>query len=239
MAQEDQLINPSIHLTVKKVGREQTPIIIVDNFSNDTEQLINYAKYRCDFTTDDSSYYPGVRSALPKTYVNAVLNMLYQTIYDVYQIPPEFLLRPRNYCFSLISHQPEQLMMLQRMPHFDTLSPNYFAILHYLGPHSHGDTGLFRHRPTNWERIDQARSEHYFSAANAHIKQHGEPQAGYFVASDHHFELFDRIEYRPNRLVVYPGNLLHSVLIEPNKDIDSDPTTGRLTANIFVEFTNP
>jgi hypothetical protein len=168
-----------------------------------------------------------------------VLNALYQAIYDVYQIPKLFQLRPRNYCFSLISHQPEQLMMLQRMPHFDTLNPYYFAILHYLGPDSHGDTGLFRHRPTHWERIDQARSEHYFSAANAHIKQHGEPQAGYFVASDPHFELFERIEYRPNRLVIYPGNLLHSVLVDPNKDIDSDPATGRLTANVFVEFTRP
>ena len=49
-------------------------------------------------------------------------------------------------------------------------------------------------------------------------------------------ELYHRIDYRPNRLVVYPGCLLHSGLVNPVIDVDSNPRTGRLTANIFVDF---
>jgi hypothetical protein len=54
--------------------------------------------------------------------------------------------------------------------------------------------------------------------------------------SNDEYELYHRIEYRPNRLVVYPGCLLHSGLVNPAVDINPDPRTGRLTANIFVDF---
>jgi hypothetical protein len=54
--------------------------------------------------------------------------------------------------------------------------------------------------------------------------------------SDAHFTLYHAVDYRANRLVIYPGSLLHSGLIDPAHDIDDDPETGRLTANIFVDF---
>jgi hypothetical protein len=48
--------------------------------------------------------------------------------------------------------------------------------------------------------------------------------------------LYHQIEYRPNRLVIYPGNLLHSTIVNPQTDIDANPSSGRLTTNIFINF---
>ena len=68
------------------------------------------------------------------------------------------------------------------------------------------------------------------------IETHGEPAQRYIDGSTDHFELYSHIEYKPNRLVAYPGCLLHSGLVNPKHDINPDPRTGRLTANIFVDF---
>ncbi len=62
------------------------------------------------------------------------------------------------------------------------------------------------------------------------------PAQKYNDTSDEHFELIAEVEHRPNRLVAYPGNLLHSGLIRPDVDITPDPATGRLTANLFFHF---
>ena len=41
---------------------------------------------------------------------------------------------------------------------------------------------------------------------------------------------------RFNRLVVYPGSLLHSACIHPVRSLSSDPRQGRLTVNTFYDF---
>lgn len=43
-----------------------------------------------------------------------------------------------------------------------------------------------------------------------------------------------KIDYRPNRLLIYPGTLLHSGLIDAGTDLDTSPLSGRLTVNIFA-----
>ncbi|WP_157577403.1 DUF6445 family protein [Shewanella waksmanii] len=232
-------VNQGFKLQVIKVGQEQTPVIIIDDFGVNCDAVKNYACQQGKFDCDASSYYPGVRTPLPKPYVISVLNAVYKTIYQVYNIPPQRQLQPQNYYFSLISHQPEQLKSLQRMPHFDTLNPYYFAILHYLNDGPHGDTGLFRHIPSGFERINPKRSDDYFSAAQHHVNTYGQPKPGYFVESDQQYYLYEQLRYRANRLVIYPGNLLHSVIVNNDTDIDDNPQTGRLTANIFVDFVAP
>ena len=68
------------------------------------------------------------------------------------------------------------------------------------------------------------------------MKTHGLPAAGYITSSTDHYEIIDEFEYRTNRLVIYPGNLLHSGLVRPDRDINPDPSRGRLTANLFIDF---
>ena len=95
---------------------------------------------------------------------------------------------------------------------------------------------MFRHRETGLERITEDRLDEYNRSREAYAAVHGQDETAYVKGSNDQYELYHRIEYRPNRLAVYPGCLLHSGLVDPAVDVNPDPRTGRLTANIFVDF---
>jgi hypothetical protein len=218
------------------VGVNKTAVIIIDDFAIDTTELIGNACNHCNFTRQDNTYYPGIRARLPKDYVIDVLQSIYQHICVVYEIPVHLQLTPQEIYYSLITDAESKLSLNQCIPHFDTGRPYYFAILHYLNNSPHGNTGLFRHIPTGLERIDDENVENYLTATQNFMDKNGQPPQSYITSSTDHFELYHEIEYKPNRLVIYPGQLLHSTIVSVDKDIDPSPATGRLTANIFIEF---
>ncbi|MFN6972740.1 MAG: DUF6445 family protein, partial [Rheinheimera sp.] len=90
--------------------------------------------------------------------------------------------------------------------------------------------------PTGLENISAATQAGYFQAAQQYFSKYGAPPQRYCVESNGHFELYQQLEYRQNRLVIYPGNLLHSSLVNPATDIAAAVSAGRLTANIFINF---
>lgn len=229
-------VSPDLKAQVIKVGQEQTPVIVIDNFCVSVQDIIADACDNQTFAGDNNSYYPGIRATLPRDYVVKLLKAIYQGIYKVYGIDRSLALKIKLTYFSLINTPAKQLSLLQRIPHFDATQPNYFAILHYLNPGEHGGTGFFRHKNTGFEKIDEQRIGHYIKTCEDHMNEHGEPAAKYHNANSEQFDLYDQVAYKPNRLVIYPGNLLHSTVVNLNNDIDGDPATGRLTSNIFVEF---
>ena len=218
------------------LGNEKTPLIIIDDVAADLLPIRQCAYTQAHFSADNGSFYPGVRAPLPQAYVTDVLNLVYQLIYDVYQIPSSLSIKLQALYFSLISTPACELKPLQCLPHFDTPSPHYFALLHYLNDGPHGNTAFFRHIPTGFERINEERMPDYFKSAQPLVDDITRHPSGYCVESDSHYEIYHQVEYRPNRLVIYPGNLLHSTLVNPQTDIDANPRTGRLTSNIFIEF---
>lgn len=224
---------------IRIVGDEKTPVVVIDDPIETTEALVRYAAAHATFDADSRFAYPGIRSDLPADYAAALVPALTDVIADVYQPPPSREVNLIHQLFSLVTQKPEELTPLQRMPHFDNHSAYYFATVHYLSLGTYAGTGLFRHRPTGYERISEDRFPSYLQAAKAHVNVHGWPAEKYINASDDHFELVEEIEYRPNRLVMYPGNALHSGLIQPDRDIGDNPTTGRLTANLFLYFARP
>lgn len=228
-------INSRLKPQLLLLGQSQTPLLIIDDVVENLSELLAYAAVQ-SFQQDKDSYYPGVRALLPKSYVKAVLDALYPLLYQQYQLSANLRLTPRDIYFSLINQQPETLLPLQRLPHFDTPSSHYFALLHYLAPEPHGGTGFFRHLPTGYERIDAANQQHYFASAQQYLDKQGVPAAAYCDGTDGHYQLYQAVPYRQNRLLIYPGNLLHSSLVKPELDISSDASSGRLTANIFIEF---
>lgn len=229
-------INPKASLTVQHVGEEKTPVIIIDDFALDTGDIINYACRSVEYGPDGTSAYPGVRGTLPRSYVRTVLNTVYRLLFQVYCVPDTLGLKTVNTVYSLISTPVDELTLAQCVPHFDSNDPFYLAVLHYLSPGDFCDTGLFRHKPTGFEIVTKPRFDEFMQSSKAFIGTHGEPPQKYIDSSTDQFELYDRIEYKANRLVAYPGCLLHSGLVDPERDINPDPGTGRLTANIFVDF---
>lgn len=229
-------VNRNASLSVRQVGRERTPVIIIDDFVANTGGLIEYACAAAEYGPDPTSLYPGLRAKLPRDYVIAVLNQLFPLFFQVYRVPTDLGMKPVHAVYSLISTPEAELQPRQCTPHFDSTRPHYLAVLHYLNAGGYCDTGLFRHRESGLERVTADTVDVYIRSREAHTRQHGPPPQAYIKGSNEQFELYDRIEYRPNRLAVYPGGLLHSGLVDPAVDIDADPRTGRLTANIFVDF---
>jgi len=230
-------VNQNAALKVLHIGHARTPIIVIDDFAADTTPLIRCAgEAVASYGPDDTSMYPGIRTKLPQTYVRSVLDALFRLFFQVYQVPADLGLKPVNAVFSLIATPEVELAPKQCAPHFDSTRPYYLAVLHYLNDGPFCDTGLFRHRETGFERITESNLERYIRSREEHLERVGAPEKAYIKDSNEQFELYDRIPYRANRLVVYPGNLLHSGLVDPQVDIDADPATGRLTANIFADF---
>jgi len=236
MGEVEFQVNRQSTLRVEGVGEEQTPVIVIDDFAVDTSRIIDYACDSASFGDDSTAAYPGVRAALTREHMIAQLDALFPLLRRVYAVPDDLQMRPVNAVYSLVTTCEEDLRTLQRVPHIDSSKPYYMAITHYLGRGEFGGTGLYRHKPTGFETITEDRLSAYIKAGDAFLAAHGEPEQRYFGGSDDHYELFDCIDYRPNRLVAYPGYLLHSGLVDPARDIDPDPRTGRLTSNVFVDF---
>lgn len=231
----EMMLNPNLHIEQLRVGNEQTPVIVIDDVLDDVSALREYASSQTRFHGHDTAY-PGQRGALPMPYVKAIINQLYPLLIKAFEIPHDFGLKLKNAAFSLVTQPPESLSVLQRLPHFDSNQPYYLAMVHYLQEGQFGGTGFFKHRPTGFETVSEGRRETYIQSGDAFLSQHGDPELRYIAGSDAHYELFHQVDYKPNRLVIYPGKLLHSALVEPDRDIDRNPHSGRLTANFFMEF---
>lgn len=224
---------------IRIVGNERTPVVVIDRPITAVDVLVDAARQDGRFHVDRRSAYPGVRTRLPDEYVDTIVPPLASLLREVYQVPASLEHRVCEQLFSLVTTPPEDLGVLQRVPHFDSLERWYFATVHYLNAGPYGGTGIFRHRPTGYERISDDRYEDYVAAAEAHMKTNRLPEAGYITSSTDHYELIEELAYEPNRLLVYPGNLLHSGLVQTGRDIDWNPETGRLTANLFIDFVEP
>jgi hypothetical protein len=231
--------NDNQQIDIRVVGTERTPVLVIDRPFDSADDLLAAATSDANFLADRRFAYPGIRAELPDSYVDALVPDLLERLRDVYEIPIHLEHRIIHRLYSLITTPPEDLGVLQRVPHFDTLNSYYFATVHYLAPGPFAGTGIFRHRPTGFERISEDRYPAYVEAAESHMKAHGLPDARYIDSSTDHYELIEELEYQQNRLIVYPGNLLHSGLIQPERDVSWDPATGRLTANLFIDFVEP
>ncbi len=229
-------LNPGIVNAVMKVGAEKTPIIVIDDFILDSNNVVEYVSNCVNFDTEKHTYYPGVRAKIDDEYANFMVGMLGKRLVRPFAIPDNFRPVYDSGYYSLVATPPDKLLPQQCRPHSDTSRPHYLAIMHYLGSGYHGGTGFFRHKKTGFEKIVANRIEEYASAVAESDKVHENPKQGYIIGSTDQYELIGKIDYKPNRVIIYPGCLLHSGLINPETDISTDPAHGRLTANIFLDF---
>jgi hypothetical protein len=231
-------VNKNSKAVLQRVGHEQTPILVVDDFLVDINAVIAQgviASYGTDKVV--GSYYPGVRADVDTAYGMKVLQYAAYMLYQQFQVPENLTLYPKSGSFSLLTQQPEDMNLLQCIPHFDNNDTFSFAMIHYLNEGDFGGTGFYRHIPTGFENIIQSRKQQYLSAAQSFIDIHGNPERQYFTNTTTHYELIHKVDYKPNRLVLYPSTLLHSAHItNPENDVNPDPKTGRLSANFFIEF---
>lgn len=213
-------------------------VVIIDDFLEHPEALVEFAaqgSFEPYPGMAEQKGYPGVRTRAPGDYSQNITDLLDPLIKVNFGVPEALDVHKSACYFSLTTTPPEALGPLQRTPHFDASTPHHMAALLYLCNDEHGGTGFYRHNATGLQRITAENREHYLDVYYEEINAR-RPAQRYFDRSDERFTLLGAIPARFNRMVVYPGSVLHSACINPALSICSDPRTGRLTVNTFYDF---
>ncbi|MEL6364435.1 MAG: DUF6445 family protein [Pseudomonadota bacterium] len=230
-------LNPARTERCERLGAEASPLLVVDDAFADPKALRAEARRAAWETVKGAgNHFPGVRAPAPAPYGDAVLSLLKAHLAPAFGLEdwgePEVALRH----FSIVATPPAALSLPQRIPHFDTPDPGQIAVLHYLAEGEFGGTSFYRHRATGFERIGPDRFHPYTSRLVAEVKREGPPSAAYIRGSTAMFEQIGGVDARPNRLVAYFSNALHSGDVPSDRPLSTDPDAGRLSISTFLRF---
>jgi len=218
---------------VVRIGAEQAPVLVVDDFLSNPQVVVEYAAAETVFEPSDLSY-PGLRAPIPPIYTFALRAFLSKIVCQTFGIEHDDVIG--GTCgYAIATTPPEKLQVVQRMPHFDSTNPKQIAILHYLCPAEKGGTSFYRHRQTGYEIIDTKNIANYTNTVRSELSSLGPPPLRYIDGDDAMFERIASFDAVFNRILIYRSVNLHSATIRPGFHFDANPRTGRLTANaLFI-----
>ncbi|MDO3381990.1 DUF6445 family protein [Gilvimarinus algae] len=234
MTQMPPSANPKAQIQCVHIGKEQQPVLIIDDFLTAPEALIERA-CELDFAPEQKLY-PGLRAEAPRAYTDAMEAMLPPLLARHFGTRAGDITRVES-SFSLVTQAPHTLSPLQRLPHFDSRNRRELASIYFLCNQSsqrYGGTAFYRHRHTGYEAIDDGRFPRYAQSVEQHIQASGLPAADYIRGDTPLFEQIAAFPARYNRLLVYRCTSLHSGLIDESFDFSTDPRRARLSINTFL-----
>lgn len=215
-------------------GKEKQPLLIVDSFMDGAEALKNHAIEHNQFDLKEN-FYPGSRMAIPLIYTAALAKNLNHYIEQFFGLNLKSVKTAASR-FSIVTTPPNELSLLQCIPHFDSPSKNSLAMVHYLCDSSKSGTAFYRHNETGYEYIDQQRQTTYKRILDNQYANEDKQPKGYISGNTSEFEQVISCDAVFNRLIMYRGSSLHSGIIDADYDFDPHPATGRLTITSFIEF---
>ncbi len=223
-----------------EIGQSRSRVVVIDNFLPEARRAVDLAAAMAPFPPEGETAYPGLRRQInpddtASRYVIACMKTVAPLIGKVFASPGFRLLEAS---FSLVTTPPEALSAVQRLPHFDWADLNILAVLHHL--HDVPDTGtsFYRHIASGVERVDAEAAPRLRQAMRDEDARLGAAE-GFTTGTSDRYEKIFHVEGRFNRLVIYQGALLHSGDIPQDFAFSSDPRTGRLTGNIFIQVNAP
>lgn len=233
-------LNPECSVCVSYIGKEQSPVVIIDNLWMHPSKLVDLAADETQgrFSPSSDDFYPGVRKPL-----NTDLVVRFQ--FEIAVLLRQHMSRPVNRiethfsAFSLTTTPEDKLAPIQCIPHFDTVAKHEFAMVCYLFKQPLGGTSFYRHRKTGFEVISEERQYQYMRVLQTQATTEGLPAATFIQGTT---DMFERIHSVPawfNRGVLYPANLLHSGDLQDAKHegaLVNDASTGRLTFNAGIKL---
>lgn len=217
------------HVTIERHGAEAQPVVVIDGFADaqrfrDDAAFLSFAPI--------GPHYPGIRALVAPAMLRPLLDRLLPIAAEVFGAAT---LDVVDAFYSIVTTPPAALAPIQRLPHFDEVSPTRLALLHYLSPDESSGTAFYRHRSTGFESIDGGRLPAYRAALDADLTAHGLPDAAYIAGDTPVFERLALHRGRFNRAILYRSNTLHCAHLPPGLPLDPDPEVGRLTVNTFLE----
>jgi len=231
VAYTSALPTPAVDPALHRFGEGATAVVTLDNIWGDVNAVIDTAASLLPFPPA-RNHYPGVRrmitpnDRIADAYVTQLLERAAPFIGGAYDVDRFDLVEAS---FSMVTTRPDRLSKVQCAPHFDTMEDQYFAVMHYL--RATAGTAFYRHQKTGIERVTEANLATFVAHA-ARESRHVPPN--YITSSNDVFEQIGVVEGLVDRLVIYPGSLLHSGVIMPDAPLSADPYEGRLTTNMFI-----
>lgn len=236
MEPPDFTLNTIADILVRQVGRDDRPVIVIEDLASDPFALVAWAGDGDGFREDPQDYYPGIRKPLPDAYSAALAALIGTTLRAPLGLDPGKSPRVLVSALSIVTRDPATLLPIQCVPHFDTAEDNQVAVVHYLCDAHCGGTSFYRHRGTEFETISADRHRAYTRALEREATTVGLPEARYINGDTGLFERIATVEARFNRAIFYPSNMLHAGDIDVSRGLFADPRRGRLTATSFVRL---
>jgi hypothetical protein len=233
----DFLLNKNAKITKLSIGREHTPLLIIDDFAGNHNELIDNADDGAIFVADTKNFYPGKRKLTPTQYAEQICSNYLPLFSSYFSDGQATSAKAIFSAFAISDQKPQQLRPMQMLPHFDTTNNNQIAVVHYLYGAEHGGTSFYRHRTSNFEVITGERFEGYAKQLKKEAMAnqiHLNPC--YMQGSNNMFEQIYAVEAKMNRAIIYPSNVLHSGNINPALGLSPEPRKGRLTIGSFIEL---
>jgi len=221
---------PTIDYEHFAFGDEKEPVMVIDNFSSQFEQLKEAAS-QAEYVPVPAGY-PGIRASTSPKYLVEKQAVLANIMRKYFGYSHGADIQGADY--SIVTTPPSELEQAQRMPHYDDVTPDLLALLHYINCPDDGGTAFYRHKATGFETITPERQQPYTRILAQEMEQHGPFPTGYLDGDNERFEKIGEIAAIPNRMIIYRGRTLHSGCIRPDANLSARPETGRLTLNIFM-----
>ena len=233
-------INPNQQVHVEYVGQGKHKAVLVDQFYKYPEKILQLASelsYTDRFEVIGN--FPGVRAQ-----VKVDTRPLIATIGKLWGAPLYPFFNPQSAVFQAITTKNFRLNIGQRAPHVD---PDVTAMVYLNSEDSCvGGTGLYRHRPTDLERLPRlpiTPDQEIWQLADR-LELSGEffqSEEGYenfqssmifnplFAAKGNAYindgnefwELLKLVEMRPNRLIIFDARMFHSQYIKEGQYSDA------------------
>lgn len=215
---------------VHRHGAEAQPVVVIDGFTPDPQRFRDDAEF-LSFASI-GAHYPGVRAPVAAPMLRPLLADLAPVARAVFELTH---LEVVDAFYSLVTTPAAALAPIQRLPHFDEVSPTRLALLHFLAPDETSGTAFYRHRATGFESVDAQRLPPYRAALDADLRHHGLPAPAYIGGDTPIYEQVALHLGRFNRALLYRSNTLHCAFIPPELTLSTDPARGRLTVNTFLD----
>ncbi|HTM82290.1 DUF6445 family protein [Asticcacaulis sp.] len=221
-----------MEVEVHEIGRSKSKVIIIDDFLTSAQDAVDAAAALPAFPPEGRTAYPGRRHQIgPGDKASSCVMDILKTAGPLIQShynADDFRVLEASY--SLVTIPPEKMSPRQRVPHYDWDDPDYLAIMLHLHRVPHTGTAFYRHVASDLEQVRHDTVTEFRKQAQAELSN---PVSTGATLNTHYEQIF-QVEGCFNRLVIYPGCLLHSGYFPPDFSYSCDPRTGRLTANVFI-----
>lgn len=225
--------NDDADVELVRIGRQGIKVSLIDNVLEDPHGVAALG-FAASYDRDRSNLYPGVRAATPDSFAAAFRAWLAPILQRNGVLGERQILERDTSYFSVVATASQDLLPIQRIPHFDSTDPNLFAAVIYLCDSRFSGTAFYRHRRTGYELITKDNVENYRLALNSDMEVHGVPAKEYMNGDSALFEAIFSNELKFNSAIVYPAGVLHAARVPKQFDPPPDQSEWRLTLTALL-----